>query len=132
MGVAITPDGKSAYVADEVAARVLVVGTSSGKATAVPVGEGPFDTAIGPDGRFAYSAVLGPGNVSVIDIGNHRVAATIALGPPGTDPFNLEVTDEAIYVTNQGAGTLTVIDPHSHKVVATVTLGDSPYGVAVS
>lgn len=109
-----------------------MVETRSGKATAVPVGEGPFDTAVGPDGRFAYSAVLGPGNVSVIDTGNHRVSATIALGPPGTDPFNLEVTNEAIYVTNQGAGTLTVIDPHSHEVVATVTLGDSPYGVAAS
>ncbi|WP_327248421.1 hypothetical protein [Streptomyces sp. NBC_01320] len=68
----------------------------------------------------------------MIDIGSHRVAATIALGPPGTDPFDLEVTSEAIYVINQGAGILTVIDPRSHKVVATVTVGAGPYGVAVS
>lgn len=132
MGVAIAPDGKSAYVADEVGKQVLAVAIRTGKATAVQVGEGPFDVAVGPDGHVAYSTDLGPGNVSVIDTSSHRVSATIALGPPGTDPFNLEVTNEAIYVTNQGAGTLTVIDPASHKVVATVTLGDSPYGVAVS
>lgn len=132
MGVAITPDGKTAYVADEVGRQVLAVATRTGKATAVQVGEGPFDVAIGPDGHFAYSADLGPGNVSVIDTSSHRVSATIALGPPGTDPFNLEVTKEAIYVTNQGAGTLKVIDPTSRNVVATVALGTSPYGIAVS
>ncbi|MFJ9029970.1 YncE family protein [Streptomyces sp. NPDC102274] len=68
----------------------------------------------------------------MIDTGSHRVSATVALGPPGTDPFNLEVTSRAVYVTNRERGTLTVIVPTSNKVVATVTLGDSPYGVAVS
>ncbi|WP_392676525.1 YncE family protein [Streptomyces sp. LN785] len=68
----------------------------------------------------------------MIDIPSNRVSATISLGPSGTDPFNLEVANEAIYFTNQGAGTLAVIDPKSHQVVKTVTLGDSPYGVAVS
>ncbi|MGW3510498.1 hypothetical protein [Streptomyces sp. NPDC000994] len=44
----------------------------------------------------------------------------------------MEVTDHAIYVTNQGAGTLTVIDPASLKVISTVTVGAQPYGVAVN
>ncbi|MFJ7497618.1 hypothetical protein ACIQZB_42240 [Streptomyces sp. NPDC097727] len=132
VGVAITPDGTSACVADEVAAHVLAVETRTGKVATVSVGEGACDVAVGPGGRFAYSADLGPGNVSVSDTGSHRVSSTIALGLSGTDPFNLEVTSEAIYVTNQGAGTLKVIDPYSHKVVATVILGAGPYGVAVS
>jgi YVTN family beta-propeller protein len=106
VAVAVTKDGKAAYVADEVGTQVLAIATDSGKATAVNVGAGPFDVAIGPDGRYAYSADLGPGNVSVIDTGSKHISATIALGPPGTDPFNLAVTDHAIYVTNQGANTL--------------------------
>jgi YVTN family beta-propeller protein len=98
----------------------------------VPVGEGPFDVAIGPDATSVYAAVLGPGKVSVIDIASNRVSSALSVGPPGTDPFNLEVTSHAIYVTEQAAGTLTVIDPTSRKVLATVTVGNSPYGVAVS
>jgi YVTN family beta-propeller protein len=121
VGVAITPDGKSAYVADEVAARVLAVGTRTRKTTEVPVGEGPFDVAVGPDGKSVYAAVLGPGKVSVIDTGSNRVSSTVSVGPPGTDPFNLEVTSQALYVTEQAAGTLTVIDPKSNRVLATVT-----------
>ncbi|MFE5688107.1 YncE family protein, partial [Streptomyces sp. NPDC056512] len=114
-----------------VAARVLAVGTRTRKATAVPLGEGPFDVAIGPDGKSVYAAVLGPGQVSVIDTGNNRLTSTISVGPTGTDPFNIEVTRRAVYVTEQAAGTLTVIDPKTNKVVATVTVGNSPYGVAV-
>ena len=54
------------------------------------------------------------------------------MGPPGTDPFNIAVTSDAVYVTEQGAGTLTVLDPTTLKVLATVSVGNSPYGVATS
>jgi YVTN family beta-propeller protein len=67
----------------------------------------------------------------VIDTRRHRVSATVSVGPPGTDPFNVAAASSAVYVTEQGAGTLTVIDPKTLKVVATVTVGNSPYGVAV-
>jgi YVTN family beta-propeller protein len=68
----------------------------------------------------------------VIDTRSHRVLATVSVGTPGTDPFNLAVTSSAVYVTNQGNQTLTVIDPKTHKVVATVPVGNDAYGVAVS
>ncbi len=97
----------------------------------MPVGEGPFDVALAPDGRSAYVAVLGPGNVSAISTRTHRISGTVNIGPPQTDPFNIAVTSRALYVTNQGAGTLTVIDPKALKVTATVTVGESPCGVAV-
>lgn len=87
---------------------------------------------LAPDGKKAYVAVLGPGNVKVIDTGSHRVTGTVNVGPPGTDPFNIAVTSHAVYVTDQGAGTLTVIDPKTLKVTATLALGNSPYGVAVA
>ncbi len=132
VGVAVTPDGRTAYVANEVTASVSVVATHAGTITAtVPVGEGSFDVALGPDGRTAYVAVLGPGDVSAISTRTHRISGIVNVGPPQTDPFNIAVTSSAVYVTNQGAGTLAVIDPNSLKVAATVTVGNSPYGVAV-
>ncbi|MCW2859590.1 MAG: beta-propeller repeat protein [Actinoallomurus sp.] len=109
------------------------MGTRADTITAnVPVGEGAFDVALSPDGRSAYAAVLGPGNVSVIDTRSHRVSRTVSVGPPGTDPFNVAATSRAIYVTEQGAGTLTVINPKTLKIVVTVTVGTSPDGVAAS
>ncbi len=132
MGVTVTPDGRSAYLANEVTASVSVVATRTGRITAtVPVGDGPFDVALAPDGRSAYVAVLGLGNVCAISTRTHRISGTVNIGPPQTDPFNIAVTSSAVYVTDQGAGKLTVIDPNALTVAATVKVGNSPYGVAV-
>jgi YVTN family beta-propeller protein len=133
VGVAITPDSKSAYVANEAVGSVSVLATRTGAVDAtVPVGEGAFGVAVAPDGRSAYAVALGPGNVSAIDTRSHRVRATLSVGPAGTDPFNIAVTPGAVYVTNQGAATLAVIEPKSFKTVTTIAVGTSPYGVAVS
>jgi YVTN family beta-propeller protein len=94
----------------------------------VPTGEGPFGVAIGPDGRSAYVAVLGPGNVSAIDTTSHHISATVNIGPPQTDPFNVAATPNALYVTNQGADTVAVLDPKTLKITATINVGTSPYG----
>jgi YVTN family beta-propeller protein len=88
--------------------------------------------AVAPDGRTLYASSLGPGTVSVIDTHNSRVSATVSVGTPGTDPFNLAVTPSAVYVTEQGVPSLTVIDPTTQKVVANITVGNDAYGVAVS
>ena len=91
----------------------------------------PFSVAMSPDGDRAYVTGLGPGRITVIDTGTHRVSATISVGPYGTDPFTVRATDDALYVTNQGASTLPIIDPSTLKATATIATGDSPYGVAV-
>ncbi|MFJ9034361.1 Dyp-type peroxidase domain-containing protein [Streptomyces sp. NPDC102274] len=133
VGVAVTPDGGSVYVANEVTARVSVISTRTGKITAtVPVGQGVFGVTLAPDGKKAYAAVLGPGDVAVIDTASRRVTGKAHVGPPGTDPFNIAVTSDTVYVTDQGAGTFSIIDRATLKVTATLTLGNSPYGVAVS
>ena len=130
--MAVTPDGGSVYVADELSGSVTVINARSGAVEAtIPVGTGPFDVATSPDGHRAYVADLGPGNLLVIDTRVGNVASTVSIGPPGTDPFNVAVTSDAVYVTNQGANTLSVIDPSTLQVVTTVPTGNSPYGVAV-
>jgi DNA-binding beta-propeller fold protein YncE len=61
-----------------VTASLSVVATRTGTITAtVPVGDGSFDVALAPDGRSAYVAVLGPGNVSAISTHTHRVSETV-------------------------------------------------------
>ncbi|MDF3287966.1 hypothetical protein [Streptomyces silvisoli] len=41
---------------------------------------------LSPDGASLYVANGGSNSVSVLDTRTHRVTATVAVGPPGTDP----------------------------------------------
>ena len=129
----MTPDGRYVYVADEVGQSVSIIDTPTGAITATTqVGIGPFGAALAPNGSRAYIANLGPGTLSVLDTNTHQVTATVALGGPGTDPFSVTATAQAIYVTEQGTNALAVIDPVTLKILATIPVGTSPYGVATS
>ena len=77
-GLAITPDGAFAYVANAGSFVVSVIATASNTVVAtVPVGPGPEDVAITPDGAFAYVANLASNDVSVIATASNTVVATV-------------------------------------------------------
>jgi YVTN family beta-propeller protein len=130
-GVAVTPDGRSVYVTNELTG-VTIINAVTGTVEARLATPSPFGLATSPDGSRAYIADLGPGNVTVIDTGVRKVSAAVPIGPPGTDPFSVDATSDAIYVANQAANTLSVIDPNTLHVVATVSTGNSPYGIGVA
>jgi YVTN family beta-propeller protein len=129
-GVAVTPDGASIYVTNELSG-VTVIDAGNGTIQARLREPSPFSVAMSPDGDRAYVTGLGPGTVTVIDTGTHRVSATVSVGPYGTDPFTIRATADALYVANQGANTLSVIDPSTFRATATIAIGNSPYGIAV-
>jgi YVTN family beta-propeller protein len=129
-GVAVTPDGASVYVTNELSG-VTVISAGNGTVLARLREPGPFSVTISPGGDRAYVTSLGPGTVTAIDTGTHRVSSTVSVGPYGTDPFTVRATDDAIYVANQGANTLSVIDPSTLSATATIATGNSPYGIAV-
>ena len=83
-GVAITPDGKHAYVTDFVGGdgdTVSVITTATGAVSApITVGKGPVEVAITPDGKHAYVANSGDGTVSVITTATGAVSAPIPVG----------------------------------------------------
>jgi len=129
-GVAVTPDGASVYVSNELSG-VTVISASEGTVQATLREPSPFSVAISPNGDRAYVTSLGPGRVTAIDTGTHRVSSTVSVGPPGTDPFTVQAAGDAVYVANQGASTLSVIDRRTLKATATIATGNSPYGIAV-
>ena len=129
-GVAVTPDGASLYVTNELSG-VTVVNAGNGTVAARLREPSPFSVAISPNGDRAYVTGLGPGRVTAIDTGTHRVSSTVSVGPYGTDPFTVRATGDAVYVANQGANTLSVIDQSTFRATATIATGNSPYGIAV-
>src|SRR5439155_26912732 len=82
--VAITPDGRFAYVVNLTSNDVSVINTATNTVAAtVAVGFGPFGVAITPNGAFAYVTAFGDrcanGVVWVISTATNAVVATVPL-----------------------------------------------------
>src|SRR6516165_8806090 len=103
--IAITPDGKTAYIADEHPAAVTPVTTATGTpGTPINIGGFPWAIAITPDGKTAYTVDLpayGQGRTTVIPVatatntpgtpikigGGFTRAAAIAITPDGKTAY---------------------------------------------
>ncbi len=136
-GIAVTPNGKTAYVTDRWGVNVSVIDTATNTVTdTVKVGSDPDGVAISPDGKKVYVTNSGSNNVSVIDTDTNTVKATV---PVGNTPVGIAVTPDGkkAYVTNYGnfsirGNTTSVIDTATNTVIATVPVGEHPSGVAVT
>ena len=131
-GLAITPDGAFAYVANSgTDSSVSVIKTFSNEVVAtVPVGHTPWAVAITPDGGQAYVANRTGDDVSVISTSTNLVIATVQVG---NDPYDLAVTPNGqfVYVANDD-GTVSVISTATSTVIDTVPVGFSANGVAIT
>ncbi|MCH9802114.1 MAG: YncE family protein, partial [Actinomycetia bacterium] len=79
-GVAITPDGSTAYVTNFENSNVSVIDTATNTVTTtIAVGDEPAGVAITPDGSTAYVPNFENNNVSVIDTATNTVGNTIAV-----------------------------------------------------
>ena len=101
--IAITPDGKTAYVvmSGHPTGTVMPIATASNTpGEPIEVGEGPESIAITPDGKTVYVANIGSGTVTPI------ATATNTPGPPikvGVRPRAIAITPDGktAYVANQ-------------------------------
>src|ERR1700729_3382714 len=109
-GLAFSPDGTRAYVANSQSSvfpnpgTVSVIDTASNTVTGtIIVGVNPLGVAITPDGRRAYVTNGGDFTVSVIDTASNTVTATVAVG---AIPFWLAITPDGTraYVANGADG----------------------------
>ena len=128
-GIAITPNGKTAYVANSWGVNVSVIDTATNTVTdTVKVGSDPDGVAISPDGKKVYVTNSGSNNVSVIDTDTNTVIATV---PVGNWPEGIAVTPDGkkVYVANYGNittpdDTVSIIDTATNMVTATVHVGN--------
>lgn len=103
--VAISPDKKFAYVANEGDANVSVVDLGSlSKVKDIQVGAGPYGVALTPDGKRAYVACAWSNSVSIIDTASNSVVGAIPI--PGALPRGVAITNNSggqgsqfVYVT---------------------------------
>jgi YVTN family beta-propeller protein len=146
--VAITPDGRKAYVANTVSGTVSVIplnlrnGSVSRPTVHIPVGAEPYGIALTPNGTKLYVTNARSNSVSVISTATDTVIAT---RPAGPEPRGIAITndgddddnDETVYVTqflaqpvpgkvtgadDSKAGHVTVFSTGTDNVIADTTI----------
>ena len=148
---AITPDGTTAFVANQASGTVTPVTTSSvstGTNLCLPVGDcaapdtstEPEGVAVTPDGRAVYVTNSGENSVSEIILGSGapKVVNTAIGTTGGQSPFDvpdaIAITPDGTtaWVANYSAGTVSPIRLSDGTVGTPVSVGTGPTGLAVT
>ena len=127
-GVAITPDGATAYVTNTTTGSVSAIATATNTATTVLNGyPNPSAVAVAPNGSFVY--VTSSSNNSVVELAVATNAVIAPLVTVGTGPDGVAVTPDSslVYVTNEGSNNVSVI---SNLVQAAPLSGSVTAGTA--
>src|SRR3954454_16350521 len=85
--------------------------------------------AISHDGKRGYTANVGPGTVSVLDLENRKHVATIPISKT-TQRISISPDDKMVFTADQTKPQLAVIDTATNKVKTWVNLADKGYGTA--
>ena len=132
-GLAIAPDGNTAYVAAASGANVGVIDTATNTVTTtISVGSIPVGISVNPAGTRVYVSNVGSNTVSVIDTTTYTVIATV---PTGSAPTGTVVAPDGVhwYVTNQNAGTVSQFNTSDNSAVAApAATGSTPLGLTAS
>jgi YVTN family beta-propeller protein len=128
-GIAFSPDGSTAYVANEFGdVSVLDVATQAKVASiAIP---NPLAVHVSPDGTQLFVATGGT-SVYVVDIASQQVTKTVQVGfaPNG---FAVDPDGRILYVSSFLGGSVTEIDMFTGTVLRTFSVGGVPQELATN
>jgi YVTN family beta-propeller protein len=119
------------YVTTELDNSVTVIDPKTLKIVGtVPTGQAESHMlAITGDGKRGYTANVGPGTVSVLDLAAHKTIAVIPIANH-TQRISLSVDDSMVFTSDTEQPRLAVINTATNKVEHWVTLPASGYGSA--
>ena len=111
MPIAITPDGKTAYVSHINGNTVTPIRIATNTAlTPIPVGSNPWRIAITPDGRTAYVTHRTPSSVvTPIRIATNTALTPIEVGDQTSRGITITPDGRTAYVTSFGGSAVTPI-----------------------
>jgi len=127
----IGPKNGMLYVTTELENSVTVIDPKTFQIVgAIPTGQAESHMlAITSDGRHGYTANVGPGTVSAIDLEAKKVVAIIPISGT-TQRISISTDDRWVFTSDQTKPQLAVIDTRSNKVTQWVPLPGAGYGTA--
>lgn len=130
--VAVTPDGRWAYVTLRAQHRVAVIDLGTMQVlTKIHVGAVPRGVAITPDGTRAWITEAGSDTVTAIDIATNTAGTPL---PVGQQPWGIAITPggERAYVVNRTSSTVSAIDLATQTVIAVIPVDQEPVEIMIA
>ena len=123
----IGPDGML-YVSAELDNAIYIVDPATGKVVGrAPTGDTESHMfVLSPDGRRAYTANVGPGTVSVVDL-EKRTLVTVIPVAQHVQRISISPDGKYVFTHDQGAPRIAVIDTASNKVARWISLPATVY-----
>ncbi|MEP6999965.1 MAG: YncE family protein [bacterium] len=132
-GAAFIQDGRKIVVTSETSQRLVIVDFASGKVdTALATNaKGSHMVAVRRDGKRAWTANIGDGNVTEFDLEARRTVRSLPAAPQdegiATTPGGI-----LLWVGSNSDKTVTIIDTERGEKIATLTGFGAPYRVGIS
>jgi molecular chaperone DnaK len=135
--IAVSQNGRQAYVANRDAQVVTVVDTTIDQVTAtIPIAGGPPQfLAFAPSGRTLYVTIFNDQKtiheIAVVDTRSNTVVATV---PQEARPFLPAVSPDGkmLYVPNHDIASVSVVSTKENKEIAKINVPPNPHWVAFS
>jgi YVTN family beta-propeller protein len=127
------PENGLLYVSTELEKAITIIDPATLKIIgSVPTGqEQSHMFAITRDGHRAYTANVGPGTVSVLDLNARKVIAVIPVSPQ-VQRISLSVDDKLAFTSDVTKPQLAVIDTTTNKLQSWIPLAGTGYGSAAT
>ncbi|MGB6231085.1 MAG: beta-propeller fold lactonase family protein [Litorimonas sp.] len=93
--------------------------------------DGTHMVEVSPDGRYAYTANLGAGSISLIDLETDELIRTVPAGA-GTEGIDLTPDGRELWISNRAANTVIVYDARTLEELHRLEVGPFPLRLQIS
>ncbi len=127
-GIAISRDGKTAYVAEMGGNRIHVINLEDFSVTYIPIGSNPRAIVLSPDNTMLYVTMNLSGKVASWDLVNNRAGK---LAKTGKAARSLAISSDgtALFVVNFESDTVSKLRASDMKILQTIKVCNEPIGV---
>jgi YVTN family beta-propeller protein len=131
-GVAFSPDGSRAYVANQLDNNVSVINVATSQViTNISTGgASTFAVQVSLDGSRLFIGTNGT-TVFIVDTGNNQIIGSAEVGS-APNAFVVAPDNRIIYVSSFVGGTVTELDLFTGAVLRTFFVGGTPQGMAIT
>jgi DNA-binding beta-propeller fold protein YncE len=129
-GAAFLPDNRTIAVTSETSSAVLLVDVEKGEITrTVPTDQkGSHMVAVSTDGKWGYTANIGSGSLSVLDLGGSGAARVLPVSIQ-TEAIGLTPNGSQTWLGSNPTGKVFAVDLGQWKVVDSIQTTGMPYRI---
>ena len=100
--------------------------------TVIPVGKGPEGIDLSPDGKELWAAHSRDGGVSIIDVAEKKVVASLNAGTKRSNRLKFTPDGQRVLISDLEGDDLVVVDVPARKEIKRMKLGRQPEGILIT